>query len=86
MSLPPDYTVQIWDFNEKLKKVRLITLTVWKHALKAELKGIQVSEQPVEPVVRKFLNCPDDYPLELIADHITTSLADIQQQLGIKPS
>jgi hypothetical protein len=40
MSLSPNLEVQIYDFNEELKVVKMITLITWKHALKLELNGL----------------------------------------------
>jgi len=82
--ITPTTEVNIWTFNDTTKPVRLITLTAWAIALKAEVKGYQVSPTKVEPIVRKFLGCPKSYPLEDISLHITTSLKGIQEQLGVK--
>ena len=82
--ITPNTEVQIYNFNNEVKPVKLITLTAWNVALKAEVQGVQVAPQLVEPIVRKFLECPKDYPLTEIQKHIQTSLTDIQQQLGIK--
>ena len=81
--ITPTTEVQIWTFNDTTKRVRLITLSAWSAALKAEVRGYMVTEQPVEPIVREFLGCPDEYPLEEISLHITTSLKSVHEQLGV---
>ena len=84
MNITPTFEVQIWNHDGEVVKVKLIMLTAWAHALKAELKGYQISAQEVAPIVRTFLGCPDDYPLDQLSDYISTSLLDIQKQLGLK--
>ena len=81
--ITPTTTVRVHDFRGVLQQVKLITLTCWAVALRAEVKGVQVSPTPVEPIVRKFLDVPKDYDLELISEYITGAHEDIKEQLGI---
>ena len=83
MSISPTTTVQFEDFNEYLQQVPLVTLTCWAVALRAEVKGVQVSPTLVEPIVRKFLGAPDDYDLAYISEYITACHEDVKDQLGI---
>ena len=78
--ITPTTEVQIWDFNNETKPVKLIMLGAWKIALKSEVAGHQVSSQLVAPIVREFLSAPADYPIEHLSDHITTSYDDIMAQ------
>lgn len=81
--ITPTTTVRVCDFHGEPQKVKLIILTCWAVALRAEVKGVQVSPTLVEPIVRKFLGTPDDYELGLISDYITEAHEDIKDQLGI---
>tara|TARA_R100001082_G_scaffold103622_1_gene74431 strand:+ start:204 stop:455 length:252 start_codon:yes stop_codon:yes gene_type:complete len=81
--MSPTFTVRVHDFHGEPKEVFLVTLTVWASALRSEAKGIQVSTQPAEPLVRKFLGTPEDYPLQAISDYITAAHRDIKSQLGL---
>ena len=81
--ITPTTEVQIWNFDDEVVSVKLIMLTVWAHALRSELKGYQISAQEVAPIVRTFLGCPEDYPLDMLSDYISTSLADVKEQMGL---
>ena len=78
--ITPTTEVKIYCFDDVARPIKLITLAAWRSALKAELRGAQVSSQRVEPLAREFLRTPDDYPLEWIVEHVETSLADIDHQ------
>ena len=80
--ITPMTEVQIWNFDDEIVKVKLVILTVWESALRLELKGIQPASVPVAPIVRGFLNSPDDYPLDMLSEHITNSLAEVKEQMG----
>tara|TARA_Y100000004_G_scaffold177603_1_gene219357 strand:+ start:1367 stop:1657 length:291 start_codon:yes stop_codon:yes gene_type:complete len=82
--ITPTTTVQLYDFHGELQQVKLITLMLWAVALRSEVKGVQVSPTPAEPIVRKFLDVPEDYDLELISEYITGAHEDIKEQLGIE--
>ena len=86
MSISPTTTVQVEDFNGAPQQVPLVTLTCWAVALRAEVKGVQVSPTLVEPIVRKFLGAPDDYDLAYISKYITACHEDVKDQLGIADS
>jgi hypothetical protein len=80
----PSFEVQVLDFNDETQKVKLTVLTAWKFALNIEANtGVAVMNPPCGEIVRKFLSAPSDYPIDALALHIQTSLADIQKQLGI---
>jgi hypothetical protein len=81
--ISPSYEVQIWNFNEEIVVVKLLTLMTWKAALKSELAGCQVTPQPVFPIVRKFLSAPNNYPKADLYAHIRDSYNDIKKQLGV---
>ncbi len=81
--ITPTTEVNIWNHDGETVPVKLIMLTAWASALKAEVKGAQVSHQLVAPIVRKFLNCPDDYDLTMLSEHISTSLESVQEQMGL---
>jgi hypothetical protein len=82
--ITPTTTVRVHDFHGVPKEVLLLSLTCWAHALRSEVKGVQVSPTPAEPIVRKFLDVPEDYDLELISEYITGAHEDIKEQLGIE--
>ena len=84
MSITPTTEVQMYDCNNEIVVVKLITLMAWSIALKSETKGLYVSAQPVAPIVRKFLSTPDDYPIEELSDHITSSYNEVKEQMGIE--
>ena len=79
----PTYEVNIWDFNEELVTVKLLTLMTWTSALKAELAGYQVTQVAVFPIVRKHLSVPKSYPDRDLYHHIKDSYANIKEQLGM---
>lgn len=86
MSLPtkitPTFEVAIQDFSGNDAALPLITLALWAIALRSEAQGFQVSPEPVEPIVRKFLGTPEDYPLAALSEHVTASHNHIKDQLG----
>ena len=76
--------VQIWDFNEELQSLPLVTLATWASAMKLELKtGMKHSSGSVIAKARKFLSAPKSYPKELLVDHIVTSHQSAKEQLGL---
>lgn len=81
--MSPDSKVRIWDANDKLKEVRLITLNVWVKCLALEMKGLSHSSGKVSKVVRKFLGYKPSYPIKDLYDHLKTSLDDIHRQMDI---
>ena len=82
--ITPTTEVNIWNHDGETVPVKLITLTVWASALKAEVKGYRVSKTAVAPIVKKFLNCPSDYDIEMLSDHITGSLESVKSMMGIR--
>ena len=78
----PDYRVQIWDANDEVKEIRLITLNVWIKAIHIEMKtGLKHSSGSVATVARKFLGAPR-YPINDLYNHLRDSLNSIHEQLG----
>ena len=75
--------VEMYDYHEELKKVRLITLTTWAVALRAEVKGVQVSPSLVEPIVREFLGTPSDVGIEEISSYITEVHEEVKERIGL---
>ena len=82
MKITPTTMVNIWTFDDETKSLKLLTLAHWSVGLKSEAAGYPVSATRIEPIVRKFLNTPDNYPLDAIVDHIVTSYEDIKKTLG----
>ena len=79
--ITPTTEVNIWNFEGNTVPVKLLVLMAWKSALKAEVKGYQVTPTPVMPIVRKFLGCPYSYPDEMISQHIADSYDSVKDQL-----
>ena len=84
MRLTPTTEVNIWTFDDEKKPIKFLTLAHWSVGLKSEAAGLVVSTTPIEPVARKFLNTPDNYPLESIVDHIVESYNDIKKAVGME--
>lgn len=83
MSMSPAQECNIWDFNEELVTVKVLTLMTWTSALKSELKGFQVTPQPVFPIVREYLSVPKSYPDDMLYQHIADSYQNVKEQLGV---
>jgi hypothetical protein len=81
--ITPTTEVNIWNFAGKAVPVKLLILMTWKTALKAELKGLQLSAQPVFPIVREFLGVPDSYTDADVSQHITDSYDSVKAQLTV---
>ena len=84
--LTPNTVVQIWDNNDELYQIRLLTLMAWTHGLKAEVHGFQMGETRVEDLVRRELSIPNHVTLEEIYRHVQDSYDDIREQLGLLPA
>jgi hypothetical protein len=76
--------VVIWDFNDNEVEVPMFQLLQFRHSLHLEMKGLKHSRGSVAAHVRRLLGCPKRYPIELLSQHIDSSVEDIQDQLGIK--
>ena len=77
--MTPGQECQIYDGNDELKVVKVVTLGLWNVALKHAAQGHDVHN--VVPIVRKFLGVSDDYPVEEMYHHINTSYTDVMAQL-----
>jgi hypothetical protein len=83
MSMSPAQECNIWNFNDETVVVKVLTLMTWCSALKSELRGYQVTQQPVFPIVRKHLSVPASYPNQDLYEHIRDSYASVKEQMGI---
>ena len=79
--ITPTTEVNIWNFAGKAVPIKLLILMTWSRALKAELKGLQLSAQPVFPIVREFLGVPEWYTDADVSQHITDSYDNVKGQL-----
>lgn len=78
--------VQIWAFNHTTIVTTPFQLLQWKHALGLEEKGLILSRgRKVSTHLRKLLKTPAGYPVADLRRHITSSLDDINEQLGVAP-
>lgn len=81
--MTPDFKVNIWDANDELYTVRLLTLLTWASGLKCKLKTGMELTAGLEDVVRRELDCPDSYPTTDLYDHLYDSLVSIHEQMDV---
>lgn len=82
-AITPTTPATFYGFKDQLVSIPLITLTVW-------VKGLQLAEKlgedihNIDPVVRKFLEAPDDYPTEYMLEHLEEVLRQTKEFYGIE--
>lgn len=84
MSTMHNMIVGIYDANDEIKELPLFQLLQWKYAIKIEMQtGMKMKGgRSVATHVRRFLSAPR-YPIKDLYNHIATSLASINEQLGV---
>jgi hypothetical protein len=91
MSVMQNMQVGIYDYNNEVVEISLWQLLQWKHALKLEIRTQGMAGGPmtfkggkrISTHVRKFLNAPRKYTVQIMYQHITESLDSINEQLGV---
>ena len=94
MSTMINYPVQIWNAKDELVSLTLFQLLQWKTALRLEIRTIDAGlgamtykdghgGKKISTHVRKFLSAGRNVTLEDLYEHISDSLDDINEQLGV---
>ena len=78
--MSPDQRCAIYNADDQLVEVRVITLAVWASGLKGAVKGVIVNPNLV-PTVREFLKADKDCTIKDMSDHINSSYDDVKVQL-----
>lgn len=77
--MTPNQRCNIWDGKGETYEVRVITLAVWTHGMKAACKGLDIKD--IEKVVRRELRVPRDMSTDDLYQHLRNSLDDVNEQL-----
>lgn len=85
-----NFTVRIHDANDQLVELTMFQLLQWIHALRAEIRhGMKLAQgggRKTSTVIKGFLSCRKDYPVEDLLDHLEQSKENIMGQLSLKVS
>lgn len=76
-------TVNVHDFNDKLVPIPMFQLLQFKHAMELEAKGVKIAHKSVTAHVRKLLSTPKGYSRDWLIQHITESIEEVNERLGV---
>jgi hypothetical protein len=80
--ITPTTPANIYDFNETVISIPLITLAAHVVALKRVVSD-NFDPMGIESKARALLSCPEDYPIEGIYDHLKMCLSQTHDHYGI---
>jgi hypothetical protein len=80
--ITPTTPANIYDFNDEVVSLPLISLTVLVKGLELRVK-VKEDVFNVEPRCRELLSAPDDYPVEDILAHLALCLENTKEFYGI---
>lgn len=77
----PAQEIQMYDFEENLITVKMLTLVTWTVAYRCYVQR-KVNIKNIRTIVRKALKVPRGYPDSLVLLHLEDTKADIDAKLA----